>query len=288
MKTSVFKKLLLSAGVVALLGSEASFANSDPNTNAGEDANVVVNPFGFDLYNFSDAKSQIGLDGNIRILWDIYSGVPLLQSSIVWILDGSGNFITNSSSILVNSALPWVASNYKTNILMQGQADGNTTLVLAFSSNKNNAPLFVPPPPDSFSVITINSAGGVVAGVGPIGPFTNTWIENIHFVGNNIVVHWVSRNAGVAPFVGQTGASSTHSAWTLNEFGGTIGASGPFAFLNTNARVEVNSNNQQVWLWDSGVDTSSGAFPSAAANTLAVWVVNPNGAAVAAKAYGPF
>jgi len=82
---------------------------------------------------------------------------------------------------------------------------------------------------------------------------------------------------------------STHTAWTLNEFGGIIGAAGPFGFLNSNARVELNSGNQQVWLWDSGVDTSSGLPPAAAPNTLAVWVVNPNGSIVPPSySYGPF
>jgi len=292
MKTSVIKKLLLTAGVVALLGSEASFANSDPNTNAGTDEfGAITNPAGFDLFDFSAAKSAIGLDGKIRILWDVYTGTPTLDHSLVWILDGTGNFLAASPNIPFNSTLPWVSPIFKTNTLMQGQKDGNTTLVFAFSSNKVNVPLpFIPAPPDSFSVVTINSSGGIVSGVGPIGPFAGTWIENIRFVGNSIVVHWISRSAGVAPFVGQFGGGSTHTAWTLNEFGGLTGAAGPFAFLNTNARVDLNSNNQQVWLWDSGVDTSTGLEPSSNTNTLAVWVINPNGSLVpgAAHGYGPF
>jgi|SRR5271166_6008196 len=289
MKTSVIKKLLLTAGVVALLGSEASFANSDPNTNAATDVPVVVNPPGFDLYDFSAAKSAIGLDGKIRILWDVYTGTPTLDHSLVWILDGTGSFLASSPNIPFNSTLPWLTPVFKTNTLIQGQADGNTTLVFVFSSNKT-ADGVVPAPPDSFSVININSSGGIVTGVGPIGPFAGTWIENIRFVGKSIVVHWISRNGATGATTGQTGAASTHTAWTLNEFGGLTGAAGPFAFLNTNARVDLNSNNQQVWLWDSGVDTSTGLEPSSNTNTLAVWVINPNGALVpgAAHGYGPF
>lgn len=287
MKRNIFKSILLTAGAVALLGSGAAFANSDPNTNE-------IPFFGpFDPLNFLQAKSHVGLDGNIRILWDNYGTTSNLVSSNVWVLNGSGSFLATSPIFTFGSSLPLDFAGAKTNILVQGQKDGNTTIVFLFGTNPGFGAGAVFPPGNSYSVITINSSGSVVSGVGPVGPFAGTWIENIHFDnGGNIVVHWVARGgtgASTGTIAGQVGQSNTHTAWTLNEFGGVIGAAGPFGFLNTNARVVLNSSNQQVWLWDGGPNSASfSALPSGFANTLSVWVVNPNGSLVSATQYGPF
>lgn len=289
MKRNIFKKILLTAGAVALLGSEAAFANSDPNTNE-------IPFFGpFDVLNLFQAKSHVGLDGNIRILWDNYgtSTPPNLLSSSVWITDGNGKFLAASPTFAFGSSLPVEESGFKTNIIVQGQKDGNTTIVFVFGTNPGGGPGAIFPPGNSYSVITVNSAGKVVSGVGPVGPFAGTWIENIHFdLSGNIVVHWVARGgtgASTGTTAGQLGQSNTHSAWTLNEFGGVIGAAGPFGFVNSNARVVLNSSNQQIWLWDGGPDSSSGFSPSSnTANVLSIWVVNPDGSLVSANQYGPF
>jgi hypothetical protein len=166
-------------------------------------------------------------------------------------------------------------------------------MLFVFGTNSPLGAGIIATPGNSYSVITVNSSGSVVSGVGPVGPFAGTWIENIRFdpINGHIVVHWVARGgtgASTAPIAGQLGQSNTHSAWTLNEFGGVIAAAGPFGFVNSNARVELNSSNQQIWLWDGGPDSSSTHLSSTTTNVLSIWVVNPNGSLVTATQFGPF
>jgi hypothetical protein len=105
---------------------------------------------------------------------------------------------------------------------------------------------------------------------------------NIRFVGANIVALWASRT---------NDNSSTYTAWALNEFGGVIGANGPFAFLNTFARVDLLQDGRQVWLWDSQFNNPNAFpanFPQFGSNTLGIWVINNNGSFASAQSFGPF
>ena len=297
--------MLLTAGLVALLGSEVTFGNSDPNIN---DAS-----FGFpgvDLNSLGGAKSGVGLDGKIRILWDVYAGLPAstvgfpdigtpaLNQSQLWILnaDGTigGQFILPQGSGPNQSFNP-IDSTSKSNILFQGQADGNTTILFLFSSGfsvpVNELTAFpvtstTGNPVNGFSVITVNASGQAVSAA-TYGPFAGTVLVNIHFVGPDIVALWASRT---------NDTSSTYTGWGLNEFGSVIGANGPFAFENTFAKVDVlTSTNQQVWYWDSQIGNTvltGGDFPfnvpAAGQNVLGLWIINNDGSFAVAQSYGPY
>ena len=280
MNKNTLKNILLTAGLVALLGSEVTFGNSDPNTNDFS--------FGFpgvDLNSLSGAKSGVGLDGKIRILWDIYSGVPVLNQSQLWLLNANGSIA--SQFILPVGSGPVQANGVKSNILFQGQADGNTTLLFLFSVGNGIPVNSGSNPVNAFSVVTINASGQAIAGA-TFGPYAGTVVASIHFVGPDIAVLWASRNT--------TTASSTYTGWGLNEFGSLIASAGPFAYANTFAKVDVlPTSNQEVWLWDSQIGNTQitgGRFPSNipadGQNVLGVWIINSNGSFVVAQSYGPF
>src|SRR5271166_4021021 len=197
MKKNMLKKILLTAGLVALLGSEVTFGNSDPNIN---DASVGFP--GVDLNSLLGAKSGVGLDGKIRILMDVYSGTAFLNQSQLWILNANGG-ISSQFILPVGSGPVEAGSNtglIKSNILFQGQADGNTTLLFLFSVGNGvpvNAVITPPPNPtgnpvNAFSVVTINAKGQAISGA-TFGPFAGTELVNIRFVGPNIVALWASR-----------------------------------------------------------------------------------------------
>ena len=281
MKKNMLKKILLTAGLVALLGSEVTFGNSDPNINDGS-----VGFPGVDLNSLLGAKSGVGLDGKIRILMDVYSGTAFLNQSQLWILNANGG-ISSQFILPVGSGPVEAGSNtglIKSNILFQGQTDGNTTLLFLFSVG-NGVPVNTGAPPagnpvNAFSVVTINAKGQAVSGA-TYGPFAGTELVNVRFVGPNIVALWASRT---------NDNSSTYTGWALNEFGSLLGANGPFGFTNTFARVDLLPTGQQVWLWDSqsGNPNFPDNFPAVGTNTLGIWIINNNGTFAAAQSFGPF
>jgi hypothetical protein len=296
MKKHLFKKICMAIGAVALLNAEATFGNSDPNTNLSFGAPQTLSTFG-------GPKSHLGLDGKIRILWDTYNNTvvpqaPVLNGSVIWILDSAGKFLASSPPIPLLITLP-VFSFGKSNLIIQGQADGNTTIVFIFSANNSpTVPIGIDNialgrggvgtvQADRFAVWTLDPTGKVISASPQIGPFAGTVIEDIKFVNGKIVVHWLVSDHLTG------GHSSTHAAWTLNEFGAAIGASGTYGpFLDTDALVTLAANGiDQLWQWDGGIATTS-AFPAGAPgaqpNTLGIWNVNAAGTITASAQYGPF
>lgn len=255
-----FKNSLLAVSVVASLGGQLAYSAADPDTAA-----IISNLPIF------ESKTQTGPDGNIRVLWDLNPGVATYTGSTLWILDHLGNFLA-AGTPNIPASVGYDGGGAKSRILVQGQADGNTTLVFLFGPFSQ-----LPSTSTSLGVWTYNSAGQLISSA-TYGPFIGTVIEDVRFspTGNFTVV-WTNQSSPAA----YTGATGTVIAWTLNEFGGIVTTAGPFGpFASTSlGKVDLDQNNLQHWYWTS---TSSGN------STLAIWSFNASGAIASANSFGPF
>jgi hypothetical protein len=256
---SFLKKSFVAIGAVACLGGQIAYSDTDPN--------VVPLVGGISIL---DAKSQTGPDGKIRVLFDLNPSTTY-SGSTLWILDNLGNFLAAGTPNIPASV--GFDSTDKSHILVQGQKDGNTTLVFLFTPFILTAPSQI----TAFGVWTYNSAGQLIAAAS-YGPFTGTVIQDVRFspTGDFTVV-WTNQSSSI----GYGGAIGTVIAWTLNEFGSVVSTAGPFGpFGNTFlGKVDLDQNNLQHWFWKS---TSSGQ------STVAIWSLNASGNIVNASSFGPF
>jgi hypothetical protein len=211
--------------------------------------------------------STAGLDGNLRLVFDIYSGVTLTSSTYtvtapflgqnIWVVSPTGTVVA-AGVVSIPSSIGSAGNSY-----VQGQADGNTTVLFRFPNN-------------SLGVWTYSKTGAVIASA-LYGPFTGTFISNVkrQEATGKFLVEWASASGAT---------DLTFSAWTINEYGGVDTAAGPFGpFANTSLQsITLLNNGNQVWVWaSSGTSTTGGV-------TTAVWSVAPGGRFLSANTYGPY
>ncbi|MBV9999118.1 MAG: hypothetical protein JO015_08390 [Verrucomicrobia bacterium] len=212
-----------------------------------------------------------GLDGNSRLVFDIVDSTETqILGSNLWILDPNGNFLAAASP-----SLPSTGTNVGLNstLLVQGQADGNTTVVFLFG-NVSGLEAGV----TSFGVWTYNPSGRLIASAS-YGPYANTVVSDLTWSQSTgkLLVKWTSGGSGV--LVPGTG---TVSAWTVNEFGGIDTAAGPFGpFAGTLlSKIILLKDGTQQWIWASQ--------NSNATITTAVWSISSSGQVRAVRQFGPF
>src|ERR1700730_1929953 len=256
---SLLKKSFVAIGIVAFLGGQIAYCAVDP------DAVPIVSNLPI-----LDSKTGTGPDGNIRVLWDINPGTTTYTGSVLWILDNLGNFLA-AGNPSIPAGVGYVGRGAKSHILVQGQADGNTTLVFPLGPYSQS-----PSTTTEFAVWTYNSAGQLIAAV-VYGPYNGWVVEDIRFspTGDFTVV-WTD---GSAPAYG--GSTGAVVAWTLNEFGSIATGTpsfGPYGntFLG---KVDLDQNNLQHWYWTT---TASGL------TTLTLWGFNGAGQIASSNAFGPF
>ncbi|MFZ0503451.1 MAG: hypothetical protein WAM44_07050, partial [Chthoniobacterales bacterium] len=274
--------LLALAGVTCLAGQKV-YATAQPDI------------FGILSPGLLDSKTIVGPDGNMRVIWDYDAWDGILSyftgpGSALWILDPSGNLlatanipggggeVTNSRYGLLLWEIP-VAPGFatsKSNILVQGYADGNTLVVVIVGNVGFIGDPTFPPLATSFGTLTYNSAGQLIA-YNVNGPFLAGIINNIYFdTSGALVVKYKYAVSGPAAQVVQT----------LNEFGAVTtseGPYGPYAFTGL-GKVAINSSGNQVWFWSTH---SVPAKTPTTTNSLSIWTFNSSGLATA-TAYGPF
>jgi len=240
---NLFKKTLLAACALVGLGGQLGIAATFP------DAFLFPNNI------FFDGQSRVGLDGKERLVWNIAPGATTYGGSIIWILDGQGNFLA-SGQPQIPATVGWPGPGGNERFIVQGQADGNTTVAFIFPNN-------------AIGVWTYNSAGALISSA-TYGPFVGTTVQDMRFAANGkIVVQWAT-------------TSGASLAWSLNEFGSvetTAGPFGPFAGT-TLGTVDLASDNTQRWSWSTATGGTQGNF--------ALWSFNSAGQVVHTVQFGPF
>jgi hypothetical protein len=261
--TNTMKSLIRNAWLLVSLAAALNVLSPSARGNA------VPAPTIFGLGLLLEGPTGPGLDGNSRLVFDILdsTGTTLLGSNL-WILDPNGNFLAAASP-----SIPSTGSNdLLGNLLVQGQADGNTTVVFLFGGT-----LGVGTGPTALGVWTYNPSGQLIASA-TYGPYTNTFISDATWSQSTgkLLVNWTSNGDVVG--LGTTSAS----AWTVNEFGGIDTAAGPFGpFANTLlSKIMLLKDGTQQWVWDT--DNGNGT------STTAVWAVSPAGQVRAVQQFGPF
>jgi hypothetical protein len=231
---------------------------------------------------FFDAKTAVGGDGLLRLLFDYNpSKVPLpstYSGSALWIIDPNGSVLATGSPLIPASigsdAFIVELFNRTGNFLVErsntaifAQADGNTTVLFYFNAANDGLGNT-----NSFGVWTYNSGGALIASAA-YGPFSGLELSGLYFDPNGkIIARWQAGSA----------ASSPNAGWVLDEFG-TIANStafyGPFGstFLG---KIRINSSNQQIWPFS--FKNSSGQY------TTTIWTFNSSGSLTNSQVYGPF
>jgi len=273
---NLLPRTLLALAVVVGTGSELTYANADPDVTQ-----IIAN------ISYFDSKTHFGLDGNIRMLWDLNPNSPdpgssaTYSGSVLWILDRQGGFLAAGTPTIPASVgygiQPGGPGMTKSNIIVQGQASGNTTLVFLFGPPSANTATSTS---TAFGVWTYNPAGALISAA-VYGRYLGMVIQDIRFSPNGqFTVVWTTQSGG---FYG--GATGAVTAWTLNEFGGIVTATGPFGpYANTSlGRVELGPDNQQTWYWVKPINPI-GTNPS----TAAIWTFNAAGQVIKTVQYGPF
>jgi hypothetical protein len=276
--------LLALAGVTCFAGQKV-YATAEPDI------------FGIFSPSLLDSKAVVGPDGNMRVIWDYdaYAGIESYfagPGSVLWILDPSGNLMATGSPSIpsggnfeFNSRYGLLAWEYptpltlatsKSNILVQGYADGNTMLCFIVGNIGFISDPKFPPQATAIGTWTYNSAGQLIA-FASYGPYIAGIINNAYFDKSGaLIVKFKYAVTGPAPQV----------VWTLNEFGAITTSEGPFGpYANTGlGKVAINSSGNQVWFW------SSHSVPNhtpTTTNSLSIWTFNSSGLATA-TAFGPF
>jgi hypothetical protein len=281
MLRSLRQKGLLAAAAVAYMVGQTAFANTDP----GVQPRITGSQF-------FDAPTSVGLDGNIRVLWDLFNtsgGAAGYTGSTLWICDSKGNILAFGKPTVpawAGYSLPYngttvtstVFGQSRSNIILKGQKDGNTTLVIVpynFNSTAGGA----------FVVWTYNSAGALISSA-IYGPYQNEFIQDIRFAENGkIIVQWIS-------YVGMNQTSNL--GWTLNEFGSIETFAGPYGPYGTYllGKIDIGPDNGQRWYWVNPppVNTFNQTFQAGAnPTTLAMWTFAPGSSNVASTVYyGPY
>jgi hypothetical protein len=230
---------------------------------------------------FFDAKTAVGNDGMLRLVFDYntskFPSPSTYSGSALWIIDPNGSLVaagnpTIPASVgsdvfevaLLNNTVAFLTERSNTAIF--AQADGNTTVL--FYYNAAGAGLGNT---NSFAVWTYNSGGALIAAAS-YGPFSGTTLAGLYFDTNGkIVARW---RAG-------TSASSPNAGWVVDEFGTILNATAYYGFGTTYlGKIRVNSSNQQIWPFS--FKNASGQY------TTTIWTFNTSGTLVNSQVYGPF
>lgn len=232
---------------------------------------------------FFDAKTSVGNDGMLRLLFDyspaFASSTSTYSGSALWIIDPNGSVVAASNPTipasigsdifevqLLNSG-PLKFFVERSNTAIFAQADGNTTVL--FYYNAGNAGL---ENISSFGVWTYNSSGALIAAAA-YGPYSGVRLGGLYFEPNGkVIARWKP-----------VGTFTSNAGWVLDEFGTIVNSTayyGPFGttFLG---KIHVNSSNQQIWPFRS-FNKSSGQY------TTTIWTFNSSGSLTHAQVYGPF
>jgi hypothetical protein len=246
---------------------------------------------------FLDAPTSVGLDGNIRVLWDMFNppgGAVNYNGSTLQILDSNGRLLATGNPRIPGSVgfsggppiITWFngygystpapdSSGFdqnRSNIIVKGQKSGNTTLAFLM----HNVDTW--PAGATIIVWTYNSAGALIAAA-QYGPYVNTSLTDVRFADNGkLILQWSNQG--------------TVAAWTLNEFGAVeavAGLYGPYANWHL-GKVDLGPDNGQRWFWvgpsqsGSGLNQTAGSVSSA----LIVWTFTPGGQLAQTIQYGSF
>lgn len=218
----------------------------------------------------AQGPTQAGLDGNSRLVFNVYNSTQTqLRGSNLWILDPNGNFLAAASPSLPSTG---GFEGLYNPILVQGQADGNTTVVFLFGNFTGLTGGIT-----SIGIWTYNPSGQLIASA-TYGPYTNTAVTDLTWSQSTgkLLVRW-SSGSGVDLVGGTT------SAWTINEYGGidtAAGPFGPFAGDTYLSKVILLKDGTQQWIWASETGNATA--------TTAVWSVSPAGQVQAVQQFGPF
>jgi hypothetical protein len=236
---------------------------------------VIDGLFSISLF---DAKTSVGSDGLLRVLFDYNPALAGSKStysgSVLWIIDPNGGLVAAgnatippsvgssflNSTILGKSVFPYERSNTG----LFAQADGNTTVLFYYALSAGTG--------TQIATWTYNSAGALIAAA-VYGPFSNVVIPGAYFEPTGkIIVKW---RVGKNP-------SAIYAAWVLDEFGTIVSATnyqGPFG--PALGKIKLNSKGQQIWPY---------TFPQSNGTFLTnILTFNASGSAVVnAQSFGPF
>jgi len=233
---------------------------------------------------FFDAKTAVGGDGMLRLIFD-YNPANLTTSlstyggSALWIIDPNGSVVAAGSPTIPASigtdifellvlGNTFTAFTERSNLAIFAQADGNTTVLFYYAAGQDGGLTNT----NSFGVWTYNSGGSLISAAA-YGPFGTVSLGALYFDTNGkAIARW---RAG-AP------ANSPVAAWVLDEFGTVLNAT-PFegSFGGTFiGKIRVNSSNQQIWPFSTKNPTGT--------YTTTIWTFNSSGTLVNAQVYGPF
>ena len=227
-----------------------------------------------------DAKTSVGKDGLLRVLFD-YNPAPspgpsTYAGSALWILDPNGGLVASGNvnipasvgaTFLTADILDRTVLNYeRSNTAIFAQADGNTTVLFYYGLTSGKAA-------DSFGVWTYNSSGILIAAA-TYGPFGSSTLPGLYFdPSGKIIARW------------QTGtplAASKTAGWVLDEFGTAQSATdyiGPFG--PNLGKIRLSSSGQQIWPYK--FLQPDGDY------TTVIWTFNAGGTALSnVQSYGPF
>jgi hypothetical protein len=216
----------------------------------------------------TDAKTKLGQDGNLRLIWDFTPGPTTYSGSALWLFDGLGNFISVGSPFIPANIGYDIVPSAHSNVIVYGQADGNTTLAFLYPSTPGANPLQI-------GTWTYNSAGALIAST-MNGPFTGTTAHQVFFdeLSGQLVIQWRT-------LLGKD--QSVTSVWTLNEFGAVVtdvGPFGPYGVDYTRGKTQLVDGIDQVWFWDVNIGGGH--------HELTIWRFNPAGFIINAQTYNPY
>jgi hypothetical protein len=247
----------------------------------GREARGAAFPSVINLYvpfsQFQGERSVTGPDGNNRFIWDYYttSGqfLKILEGSVVWILDPTGNLVAASTTI--PSVGNGISSATFSNIALHVSADNNTTLAFAYWDPAHTSIA-------SYATWTLNAKGALIAASGPTG-FTGLQIINIAFDHDYLVVEFApsgqSFNSTSSPLVGP------FTVWVLDEFGHLISAVGNQTLggglLGSVTLSGPTGSPNQLWHW-------VGATPPPLRFELGAEEFDSSGNFLSGYTYGPF
>ena len=222
-----------------------------------------------------DAKTAVGQDGILRLLFDINpsKGGFTYAGSTLWLIDPNGGVVAAGNPTIPAS----VGSFYfatkggdpifgveRSRTVLFAQADGNTTVLFFYGLDLHGV--------TAFGTWTYNSGGSLIASAA-YGPFGGVKAQNLYFDNTGKIVVKYATNL-IPP--------ASYSAWVLDEFGTIISGTnyyGPFGPLV--GKIRINAQGQQIWPF-------SFQNPDGTYNTT-IWTFNTTGSQlVNAQNYGPF
>jgi len=230
---------------------------------------------------FFDAKTAVGGDGLLRLIFDynpsVFPAASTYNGSALWIIDPNGSLVAAGSPTIPNTigtdvfelavlGNTFTALTERSNLAIFAQADGNTTVLFYYAAEKDGGLTNT----NSFAVWTYNSGGSLISAAGPYGPFGSVSLGALYFdPSGKAIARW---RAG-AP------ANSPVAAWVLDEFGTVLNATSFVPSFGSTfvGKIRVNSSNQQIWPFSTKNPTGT--------YTTTIWTFNSSGTLVNAQFY---